>query len=96
MFVDFVREKNEEKCIEIFFHYIYRELLSWPAKVINNLAGQGKEIACDKQLKTFSHTVILGYNDQLGTGHFCSLFSGFVITWLICVVKWPILPENML
>jgi hypothetical protein len=35
-------------------------------------------------------TVELGYNEQLGTGHFCSLQRGFVITGLICVLKLPI------
>ncbi len=59
-----------------FFITFIEKLLSQPAKVINNLAGQGKEIACDKQLKTFSHTVKLGYNDQLGTGHFLFVITG--------------------
>ncbi len=36
-----------------------------------------------------SHTVKLGYYMQLGTGHFCSLHSGFVITGLIFVIKLP-------
>jgi hypothetical protein len=31
--------------------------------------------------------VKLGYNKQLGTGHFCSIKPGFVITGLIFVVK---------
>ncbi len=32
---------------------------------------------------------------QLGTGHFYSLQPGFVITWLICALKWPICPKNL-
>ncbi len=36
------------------------------------------------------NTVKLVYNEQLGTGHFCSLWPGFVIIGLICVLKWPI------
>ncbi len=35
------------------------------------------------------------YNEQLRTGHFCSLQTGFVITGLICVVKWTTRPKNM-
>ncbi len=36
------------------------------------------------------YTVKLGYNEQLGTGHFCSLKPEFVITGLFCALKWPI------
>jgi hypothetical protein len=43
----------------------------------------------------FRQTVKLGYNEQLGTVHFCSLLPGFVITGFICVLKVPISPKNM-
>jgi hypothetical protein len=38
----------------------------------------------------YKNTFKLGYNEQLRTCHFCSLYRGFDITGLICVLKWPI------
>ncbi len=36
-----------------------------------------------------------GYNEQLGTGHFRSLYPGYVIIGLICVVNCQICPKNL-
>ncbi len=42
------------------------------------------------------YTVKLGYNEQLGASHFCSLQPGFVLTGAICVLKCPIWLKNLL
>ncbi len=41
----------------------------------------------------FKYRVKLAYNEELGTGHFCSLWPDFVITGLIHAVKWLIKPS---